>query len=158
MQLVASQVLQSPVQLGLLCTSLCQCFKFDRTAAGLLLHAPQEGGSHTTKALPSSEAGSAEGAATDAEVRLQSGEQQPASAQEQHPAQSAILLPRMPNGLAHISSQESYEAVASVARTAGRVASLAGESHTGRLHTCMPSQPDQTSLAGRAFFVMLPLY
>lgn len=132
MQLVATQVLQNPVQLGLLCTSLCQCFEFDRTAAGLLLHAPQEGGSHTSKALPSnhSEAGSAQDGATcreGAEGRQQTPERRHDQSEEQHAAFSAILLPRMPNGLAHISSQERYEAVAGVARTAGRVASLAGE-------------------------------
>ena len=131
MQLVASQVLQNPVQLGLLCTSLCQCFEFDRTAAGLLLHAPQESGSHTTKLLTSSHstAGSAQDSANiaEAEGEQHAEERRPEQPEEQQAALSAILLPRMPNGLAHISTQERYEAIAGVARTAGRVASLAGE-------------------------------
>ncbi|CAL8470133.1 g9675 [Coccomyxa elongata] len=123
-QLVASRVLQNPVQLGLLCTSLCQCFEFDGAAAGSLLHAPHEGGTHVAQPPRRIEAGIAEGATEDdAEGRQPHKERQSARPQA---ALSAISLPRMPIGLSHMSSQAAYDAVAGIARTAGRVASLAG--------------------------------
>ena len=49
---------------------------------------------------------------------------------DQAPGQlSAVLLPRMLPGLANVMSQAGYEALAAVARTAGRVAYLAGQSY-----------------------------
>ena len=39
---------------------------------------------------------------------------------------SAPMLPRMPAGLAHLGSQQCYEALAAVARSIGRVACQSG--------------------------------
>lgn len=134
-RLVASRVLQNPVQLGLLCTSLCQCFEFDGPAAGLLLHAPQEGGTHVAQPARRIEAGCAEGAIADnAEERQPNEDQQSERTQA---ALSTILLPRMPVGLSHMSSQAAYDAVAGIARTAGRVASMAGDMTCQANGACM---------------------
>ena len=131
-ELVASRVLQNPVQLGLLCTSLCQCFEFDGAAAGLLLHAPQEAGTHVAQPPRRIEAGST-ASATEGDAQLDREQQ----SERPQAALSAISLPRMPVGLSRMSSQASYDAVAGISRTAGRVASLAGKTPCQAHSACM---------------------
>lgn len=128
-QLVASRVLQNPVQLSLLCTSMCQCFEFDRTAAGLLLHTPQMGGTHSSTALQPADSAASQDTAPSPKEAEHAQHDSNADRQVDKPQglqPGLVSLPRMPAGLAHISSQAAYEAVAGVARTAGRVAALAG--------------------------------
>lgn len=144
--MVASNVLQNPAQLALLCSSLRQCFEFDRASAALLQHAPQEAGAYAARALlPSNQPAASEritdqqtpqtvqhSATSEADLGAQSGitARGGVSARKSRQPQSdlaAVLLPRMPPGLANISTHAKYEAVAGIARTAGRIASLAGK-------------------------------
>ena len=135
---VAAQLLQSPAQLSLLVSSLQQCFAFDQAAAGLLLYAGPDAGPHQSipaaqpeqpglehlrsSSNPEAEAPGAAAAA------LQSRQRSPLATEAATApgSMSAPMLPRMPAGLAHVGSQQCYEALAAVARSIGRAALTAG--------------------------------
>lgn len=135
---VAAKLLQSPAQLSLLCSSLQQCFAFDQAAAGLLLYAGAEPAPHLS--IPAAQPEGASMGDSHSSSKLESGKneakaaaiqsrEQSAPAKQAAIAQeslSAPMLPRMPAGLAHVGSQQCYEALAAVARSIGHVALTAG--------------------------------
>ncbi|CAL5218647.1 g350 [Coccomyxa viridis] len=137
---VAAKLLQSPAQLSLLCSSLQQCFAFDQAAAGLLLYAGAEPAPHLS--IPAAQPEGASMGDSHSSSKLESGKneakaaaiqsrEQSAPAKQAAIAQeslSAPMLPRMPAGLAHVGSQQCYEALAAVARSIGHVALTAGRS------------------------------
>ena len=138
-QVVAAKLLQNPAQLSLLCSSLQESFAFDPAAAGLLLYATADAGPHLSIPAAQSSSDSLVDESSSALVG-----RAPAAAEAdgmgwggQHtgvldvlgPQQgslSAPMLPRMPAGLAHMGSQQCYEALAAVARSIGRVAYQSG--------------------------------
>ena len=138
-QVVAAKLLQNPAQLALVCSSLQECFAFDPAAAGLLLYATADAGPHLSipAAQPSSHSPDdirsstlvcSAPAAEEADGMERSSQHAGASdvLGLQQGALSAPMLPRMPAGLAHVGSQQCYEAVAAVARSIGRVARQSG--------------------------------
>ena len=135
---VAAKLLQSPAQLSLLCSSLRQCFAFDQAAAGLLLYAGDDAGPHLSipaaqpkmASLEDLHSGSTPGREVpEAPSAVIQSRGQSVPAKQEATAQgslSAPMLPRMPAGLAHVGSQQCYEALAAVARSIGHVALTAG--------------------------------
>ena len=136
---VAAKLLQSPAQLSLVCSSLQECFAFNQAAAGLLLYATPNHGPHL--ALPAAQplAESPQGAegsivpsSETAEADVSAAENRQVAGPDRggmNPGQgslSAPLLPRMPAGLAHVGTQQGYEALAAVARGIGCVALKSG--------------------------------
>ncbi len=153
---VAAKLLQSPAQLSLPCSSLQQCFAFDQAAAGLLLYAGADPGPHLSIPAAQPERASLESLHSSnqpgtevpeaSSAAIQSREQN-APAKQAATAQgslSAPMLPRMPAGLAHVGSQQCYEALAAVARSIGHVALTAGMYCYQLLRTWLhPSRTDR---------------
>jgi len=136
---VASKLLQSPAQLSLVCSSLQQCFAFDQAAAGLLLYAVPDTGPHLTVPAAQPEEASLEGRENISQPNTEAPAAPSASLQgsqlsepDRHSSEStqrslsAPMLPRLPAGLAHVGSQQCYEALAAVARSIGHVACSSG--------------------------------
>ena len=137
--MVAAKLLQNPAQLSLLCSSLQESFAFDPAAAGLLLYATADAGPHLSIPAAQSSSDSLDDESSSALVGRASaaaradgmggGGQHTGVLDVLGPQQrslSAPMLPRMPAGLAHIGSQQCYEALAAVTRSIGRVASQSG--------------------------------
>ena len=159
-QAVEAKLLQTPAQLSLLCSSLQQCFAFDPAAAGLLLYATADAGPHLSipaaqpsfdspDDMSSSTLVDSAPAATEAYGMERSGWRAGASdvLGLQQGSLSAPMLPRMPAGLAHVGSQQCYEALAAVARSIGRAAHQSGlpsvlhlplipQTHLLKFHVC----------------------
>lgn len=141
---MAAALVHHPGQLAALCAALRQCFAFDGTGARLLLFAVPEGGAYLP---PPSAAGLLPGSRSDPDpdptpsTAEEAGEAgQPRAASEGAPraiAAPAVLLPRMPVGLALAADPRTYQALASVARGAGRMAAAAGAAqHPPRQVVC----------------------
>ncbi|KAK9788844.1 hypothetical protein WJX73_002626 [Symbiochloris irregularis] len=123
----AAAFIHSPTQLTAASEALCACFACDPRLAPLLLAATSGGQTSSDSAA--------------APYRLGPAECSSAGA----------MLPRLPMGLALITSEATYEAIAGVARCFGRLASLAGgtalrclatatgASHTGDLESLVQS-------------------
>ena len=146
----AADLLSNARHRASLCSTLLQCFAFDRAAAPLLLFsgAADGGGSYggaLAPALPadvsrqdvakdadmpsaSSTGGAARAMHGTADVPATATSREPDSVSRARMGSNAagrlmaVLLPRMPAGLLYVASPRAYEALARVPRTLGRLA------------------------------------
>lgn len=131
----AANVVHHPVRLQQLAAAFLRAFAFDASIAGMLLYAgapPAGAATNYTAAAAASGAAAAAVAAPAGAAGGPGGEAaQQAQPSQQHLAAqgssspSVVLLPRMPLGLALITTAATYEAVASALRAAAALAAAA---------------------------------
>ena len=124
----AANVVQHPLRLQQLLSSFMEAFEFDASIAGMLLYAAAApGGSATTFAAGGTGDGRSSFAASTGPGAASAATG--ADAEQQLVAAggdgSVVLLPRMPLGLAVITTAKAYESVASVLQAAAGLAAAA---------------------------------
>ena len=122
-----ANVVQHPLRLQQLLSSFLDALSFDASIAGMLLYAAAAPAGAATNYAPGAKAGTAEAA-----TAQQQQQQQQQGARPQAVASSGgqssgpvVLLPRMPLGLALITTAKTYEAVVAALRAAAALAAAA---------------------------------
>ncbi|CAD7698395.1 unnamed protein product [Ostreobium quekettii] len=150
-------VFSNPVQLSVLCTSLCKSFSFDSAQVPSLLQSSAQGGLYITQMEASTSASVEPKAATSSgavdRLTTEEHESKPgdgsrisftgsdeacaesgvAHAEDSHlnAPSVASALPRMPVALAYITTERCYNAVAGVARGMGGIALYGSRQNSG---------------------------
>lgn len=123
----AANVLHHPLRLQQLLNAFLEAFAFDASCAGMLLYAAAPPVGAATCYAPGSQSTEAAAGATGSQGS--SGADAPVAGSQQQAqlaaASGVVLLPRMPLGLALVTTAKTYEAVAAALRAAATLAAAA---------------------------------